>query len=199
LLVNFAAPIRCHVLLNAGSRFHILHILLAINTTAGLFDLHFTMNSALLGLLSCVFINFPVKLIHVDSHSLNPQSFTTYAHDNQLMAPFPLLRQVVMSGTGRDKLKHEFVNQFKPKERKIIVEAFLQTDFRTQSPRPFQLKCAIALKTGQDVMCTAGCGAGKTLAMALPVMMLDDGKIAPTIISLKLLQQNHIHIVVLEN
>jgi len=114
------------------------------------------------------------------------------------MAFFPLLRQVVMSGASRDKLNdlpNDFVEQFKPKERDIIVEAFLQTDFRTlgvQAPRPFQLECAVTLKTGQDLICTAGCGAGKTLAMALPVMMLDEGKIALTIVPLKLLQQNHV-------
>ena len=58
--------------------------------------------------------------------------------------------------------------------------------------RPFQLECAIALKTGEDLICTAGCGAGKTLTMALPVMMLDEGKLALTIVPLKLLQQNHV-------
>jgi ATP-dependent helicase YprA (DUF1998 family) len=119
------------------------------------------------------------------------------------MAFFPLLRQVVMSGASRDKLNDlpsDFVKQFKPKERDIIVEAFLQTDFRTlgiQAPRPFQLECAVALKTGHDLLCTAGCGAGKTLAMALPVMMLDEGKIALTIVPLKLLQKNHVRTFVL--
>jgi ATP-dependent helicase YprA (DUF1998 family) len=103
-----------------------------------------------------------------------------------------------MSGTGQDKLNHlseDFVHQFKLREREIIIEAFLQTDFRThgiQAPRPFQLKCAITLGTGRDLVCTAGCGAGKTLAMALPVMMLDEGKVALTIVPLKLLQQNHV-------
>jgi hypothetical protein len=50
------------------------------------------------------------------------------------MAPFPLHRPVVMSGTGRDKLNDlsdDFVRQFKPRERDIIIEAFLQTDIRT--------------------------------------------------------------------
>jgi hypothetical protein len=40
-------------------------------------------------------------------------------------------------------------------------------------------------------------GAGKTLAMALPVMMLDEGKIALTIVPLKLLQKNHVRTFVL--
>jgi ATP-dependent helicase YprA (DUF1998 family) len=119
------------------------------------------------------------------------------------MTPFPLVRQVVMSGTSRDNLNDlsdDFVKKFKPKEREIIIEEFLQTDFRTrgtQSPRPFQLDCAIALRTGEDLICTTGCGAGKTLAMALPVMMLDEGKIALTIVPLKLLQQNHVCILFL--
>lgn len=119
------------------------------------------------------------------------------------MDPFPLHRPVVMSAVGRSKLNdlsNDFINQFNPKECDIIIEAFLQTDFRTcgvQAPRPFQLECAVTLKTGQDLMCTAGCGAGKTLAMALPVMMLDEGKIALTIVPLKLLQQNHVRTFVL--
>ena len=85
------------------------------------------------------------------------------------MAPFPLHRPVVMSAAGRRKLNDlsdDFVKQFKPKECKISIEPFLQTDFRThgiQAPRPFQLKCAVTLGTGCDLMCTAGCGAGKTL------------------------------------
>ena len=114
------------------------------------------------------------------------------------MAPFPLLRQVVMSRTSQDNLNNlsdDFIKKFKRNHHEIIIEAFLQTDFRTcgnQSPRPFQLECAIALKTGEDLICTAGCGAGKTLAMALPVMMLDEGKLALTIVPLKLLQQNHV-------
>ena len=48
------------------------------------------------------------------------------------MAPFPLHRPVVMSGTGQDKLNHlseDCVHQFKPREREIIIEAFLQTTF----------------------------------------------------------------------
>jgi len=108
-----------------------------------------------------------------------------------------------MSGASQDKLNdlpNDFVEQFKPKEHDIIVEAFLQTDFRTlgvQAPRPFQLECAVTLKTGQDLICTAGCGAGKTLAMALPVMMLYEGKIALTIVPLKLLQQNHVRALIL--
>ena len=119
------------------------------------------------------------------------------------MAPFPLHRPVVMSGTGQDKLNDlsdDFVHQFKLRECEIIIEAFLQTDFRTngiQAPRPFQLQCAITLGTGRDLVCTAGCGAGKTLMMALPVTMLDEGKIALTIIPLKLLQQNHVRTVIL--
>jgi superfamily II DNA/RNA helicase len=114
------------------------------------------------------------------------------------MAHFLLHCPVVMSGTSRDKLNHlsdDFVHQFKPRERKIIIEAFLQTDSRTQgiqAPRPFQLECAITLGTGRDLVCTAGCGAEKTLAMALPVMMLGEGKIALTIVPLKLLQENHV-------
>jgi hypothetical protein len=61
------------------------------------------------------------------------------------MTPFPLVRQVVMSGTSRDNLNDlsdDFVKKFKPKEREIIIEAFLQTDFRTcgtQSPRPLTI------------------------------------------------------------
>lgn len=119
------------------------------------------------------------------------------------MAPFPLLRQVVMSRTSHDKLNDlsdDFIKSLKPKECDIIVEAFLQTDYRscgTQAPRPFQLECAVTLKTGQDLICTAGCWAGKTLAMALPVMMLNEGKIALTIVPLKLLQQNHVRNLVL--
>jgi superfamily II DNA/RNA helicase len=103
------------------------------------------------------------------------------------MAPFPLARKVVMSVQGRnnfDSLSDEFINKFNPKQHDIIIEAFLQTDCRTrgaQSPRPFQIECAVALKTGQDLMCTAGCGMGKTLAMALPVMLLDDRKMAITL------------------
>ena len=114
------------------------------------------------------------------------------------MAPFPLHRPVVMSGTGQAKLNDlsdDFVRQFKPREHEIIIEAFLQTDIRTngiQVPRPFQLECAVTLGMGQDLVCTAGCGTGKTLAMALPVTMLDEGKIALTIFPLKLLQQNHV-------
>ena len=117
------------------------------------------------------------------------------------MGFFPLLCQMVMSGASRDKLNdlpNDFVKQFKPKEHDIIVEAFLQTDFRTldiQAPRPFQLECAITLKTGQDLI--SGCRAGKTLAMALPVMMLDEGKIVLTIVPLNLLQQNHVRTFVL--
>jgi len=115
------------------------------------------------------------------------------------MAPFPLARKVVMSVRGRDNfdsLSDEFINKFDPKQRDIIIEAFLQTDYRTcgiQSLRPFQIECAVALKSGQDLICTAGCGTGKTLAMVLPMMLLDDKKLALTIVPLKLLQHNHVH------
>jgi superfamily II DNA/RNA helicase len=119
------------------------------------------------------------------------------------MAHFPLHCLVVMSGTSQDKLNHlsdDFVQQFELREHEIIIKAFLQTDYPTQgiqAPGLFQLECAITLGTGQDLVCMAGCGAGKTLAMALPVMMLDEGKITLTIIPLKLLQQNHVHTFVL--
>jgi ATP-dependent DNA helicase RecQ len=94
-------------------------------------------------------------------------------------------------------LPDDLVKKLKTNERNIIIKAFLQTDFRThgtQSPWLFQLDCAIALKAGEDLMCMVGCDAGKTLAMALPVTMLGEGKIALTIVPLKLLQQNHVHI-----
>jgi len=51
-----------------------------------------------------------------------------------------------MSGDKLNDLPNDFVKQFKPKEHNIIVEAVLQTDFRThgiQAPRPFQLECDI--------------------------------------------------------
>jgi hypothetical protein len=66
------------------------------------------------------------------------------------MAPFPLARKVAMSAHGQDNfdsLSDDFVNKFKPKQRDFIIEAFLQTDFRicgVQSPRPFQIECAVA-------------------------------------------------------
>ena len=119
------------------------------------------------------------------------------------MTSFPLLHQVVMSRTSHNKLNDlsdDFIKSLKPKEWDIVIEAFLQTDYRscgTPAPRPFQLECAITLKTGQDLICTAGCGAGKTLAMALPVMMLNEGKITLSIVPLKLLQQNHVRNLVL--
>ena len=93
------------------------------------------------------------------------------------MAPFPLLHQVVMSRTSQDNLNNlsdDFIQKFKQNDHEIIIEAFLQTDFRTsgnQSPRPFQLECAIALKTGQDLICTAGCSAGKILVMAKGILV----------------------------
>jgi ATP-dependent helicase YprA (DUF1998 family) len=105
------------------------------------------------------------------------------------MAPFPLLHQVVMSRTSHNKLNDlsdDFIKSLKPKEHDLIIEAFLQTDYRscgTQAPRPFQLECAITLKTGQHLICTAGCGTGKTLVMALPVMMLTKAR-SPSLLSL---------------
>ena len=115
------------------------------------------------------------------------------------MASFPLFHQVVMSRTSHNKLNKlsdDFIKSLKPKEQDIDIEAFFEMDYRscgTQAPHPFQLECAVTLKTGQDLICTAGCGAGKTLVMALPVIMLNEGKITLSIVPLKLLQKNHVH------
>ena len=114
------------------------------------------------------------------------------------MAPFSLARKVAMSAHGQDNfnsLSDDIVNKFKPKQCDFIIEAFLQTDFRTcgvQSPRSFQIECAVAHKLGQDLTCTAGCGTGKTLVMPLPMMLLDDKKLALTIVPLKLFRKNHV-------
>jgi len=71
------------------------------------------------------------------------------------MASFPLLHQVVMSRTSHNKLNDlsdDFIKSLKLKECNIIIKAFLQTNYRscgTQAPQPFQLECAITLKTGE--------------------------------------------------
>lgn len=114
------------------------------------------------------------------------------------MPPFPHTRDTVLSGNARhklDSLPAEFGSTLTPKDIELVVDAFQILDVRTggaQAPKSFQALTAAALHSGQNVLVTAGCGAGKTLAMALPIMLLAPGKMAITIVPLKLLQRNHV-------
>ncbi|KAG2047864.1 hypothetical protein BDR06DRAFT_896564, partial [Suillus hirtellus] len=62
----------------------------------------------------------------------------------------------------------------------------------TKQPKPFQLECLISLLTSRHVVVRAATGAGKILAMILPLLLSPD-KIAITVTPLKLLQKDHVN------
>lgn len=100
---------------------------------------------------------------------------------------------------GLSELVPTLLHQYSVNEQAGIVDAFVALDIQTKgriSAREFQIECAVALKMGRDVMCTAGCGSGKTLAMALAIMLLERRKLAITVVPLKLLQKNHVSVII---
>ncbi|KAJ7833818.1 P-loop containing nucleoside triphosphate hydrolase protein [Mycena leptocephala] len=80
-------------------------------------------------------------------------------------------------------------------ERLIALDAFLYLDFAsngTKTPRELQIRAAIAIRQGKDLVVRSGTGTGKTIAMILPLLMMPNDAIAITISPLRLIQDNHV-------
>jgi hypothetical protein len=85
-----------------------------------------------------------------------------------------------------------FTNTLNIPQRQDITDAFARVDFLakgTIQPKVFQLKCLISLLASRPVVVRAATGAGKTLAMMLPLLLSPD-KMASTVTPLKLLQKD---------
>ncbi|KAG1759353.1 hypothetical protein EDD22DRAFT_1052066 [Suillus occidentalis] len=91
-----------------------------------------------------------------------------------------------MSLAALDALKNlptEFIEPLHISQRQNIVDSFARLDFLTEGtkqPKLFQLKCLMSLLASRHVVVRAATGAGKTLAMILP-LLLSPNKIAITV------------------
>ncbi|KAJ7767332.1 P-loop containing nucleoside triphosphate hydrolase protein [Mycena metata] len=88
-----------------------------------------------------------------------------------------------------------FMASLTTQERVVVVDAFLYLDFAskgTKAPRELQLRAAIAVKAGEDLLVRSGTGTGKTLAMILPVLSMAKDSVVITISPLRLIQDNHV-------
>ncbi|KAG2054205.1 hypothetical protein BDR06DRAFT_1007878 [Suillus hirtellus] len=95
-----------------------------------------------------------------------------------------------------ENLPTDFIEPLHLSQRQNIVDSFARLDFLTEGtkqPKPFQLECLISLLASRHVVVRAATGAGKTLAMILPLLLSPD-KIAITITPLKLLQKDHVRL-----
>ncbi|KAG1756150.1 hypothetical protein EDD22DRAFT_827858 [Suillus occidentalis] len=94
-----------------------------------------------------------------------------------------------------ENLPTEFIEPLHISQRQNIVDSFARLDFLTEGtkqPKLFQLKCLMSLLASRHVVVRAATGAGKTLAMILP-LLLSPNKIAITVTPLKLLQKDHVN------
>ncbi|KAJ7882740.1 P-loop containing nucleoside triphosphate hydrolase protein [Mycena olivaceomarginata] len=92
-------------------------------------------------------------------------------------------------------LPRPFMASLSGVERLIALDAFLYLDFAsngTKTPRELQIRAAIAIRQGKDLVVRSGTGTGKTIAMILPLLMLPNDAIAITISPLRLIQDNHV-------
>ncbi|KAJ7939526.1 hypothetical protein B0H13DRAFT_2300804 [Mycena leptocephala] len=79
-------------------------------------------------------------------------------------------------------------------ERRTVLQAFLHLDIAskgTKTPRLLQLRAALAVIAGKDLVVRSGTGSGKTLAMILPVLSLPTTSAIITVSPLRLIQDNH--------
>ncbi|KAG1750538.1 P-loop containing nucleoside triphosphate hydrolase protein [Suillus paluster] len=94
-----------------------------------------------------------------------------------------------------ENLLTEFIEPLHIFQRQNIVDSFARLNFLTEGtkqPKLFQLECLMSLLTSRHVVVWAATGAGKTLAMILP-LLLSPNKIAITVTPLKLLQKDHVN------
>ncbi|KAG2155301.1 uncharacterized protein EDB93DRAFT_1264911 [Suillus bovinus] len=94
-----------------------------------------------------------------------------------------------------ENLPTDFIDPLDISQHQDIVDSFSRLDFLakgTKQPKLFQLKCLISLLASRHVVVRAATGAGKTLAMILPLLLSPD-KIAITVTPLKLLQKDHVN------
>jgi ATP-dependent helicase YprA (DUF1998 family) len=92
-------------------------------------------------------------------------------------------------------LPRPFMASLSGVERLIALDAFLYLDFAsngTKTPRELQIRTAIAIRQGKDLVVRSGTGTGKTIAMILPLLMLSNDAVAITISPLHLIQDNHV-------
>ncbi|KAJ7100305.1 P-loop containing nucleoside triphosphate hydrolase protein [Mycena crocata] len=92
-------------------------------------------------------------------------------------------------------LPYEFMSSLSVSQRVIVLNAFLHLDFASQgrlTPREMQLRAAIAVGEGKNLMVRSATGSGKTLAMILPVLMLEKDAVVITVSPLRLIQDNHV-------
>ncbi|KAJ7498333.1 P-loop containing nucleoside triphosphate hydrolase protein [Mycena galericulata] len=92
-------------------------------------------------------------------------------------------------------LPRPFMASLSGGERLIALDAFLYLNFAsngTKTPRELQIRAAIAIRQGKDLVVRSGTGTGKTIAMILPLLMMPNDAIAITILPLRLIQDNHV-------
>ncbi|OAX38544.1 P-loop containing nucleoside triphosphate hydrolase protein [Rhizopogon vinicolor AM-OR11-026] len=90
-------------------------------------------------------------------------------------------------------LPTDFTSALDTLQRQNIIDAFVRVDFLTKGtirPKSLQPKCLISSLASRHVVVKAATGAGKTLAMMLP-LFLSPNKMAITVTPLKLLQKDH--------
>ncbi|KAJ7663217.1 P-loop containing nucleoside triphosphate hydrolase protein [Mycena polygramma] len=92
-------------------------------------------------------------------------------------------------------LPRSFMVSLTSLERLIALDAFLYLDFAsngTKTPRELQIRAAIAIRQGKDLLVRSCTGTGKTISMILPFLMMPHDAIAITISPLRLIQDNHV-------
>ena len=92
------------------------------------------------------------------------------------------------------KMQELMGRPLRKKEQQDIRLAFAVMNEKFEGkkfPRPFQMKTALDIINGKNVVVRAGTGAGKTLAMGL-IMLLRPYWTVVTIAPLKALQQQHV-------
>ncbi|KAJ7759810.1 P-loop containing nucleoside triphosphate hydrolase protein [Mycena maculata] len=94
-----------------------------------------------------------------------------------------------------NSLSYEFMEALSTAQRIIVLNAFLFLDFVSKgqkTPRDLQLRAAIAVGEGKNLLVRSGTGSGKTLAMIIPVLLLPKDAIVITVSPLRLIQDNHV-------
>lgn len=111
--------------------------------------------------------------------------------DHAIVAAFPLS---ISARAALNALPSAFVSGLTVDQQRLVVKAFSVLDIASQgkqTPRLLQLESVLAVASRSNFICRAGTGYGKTLAMILPLLVLER-KIAITVSPLKLLQDEHV-------
>ncbi|KAJ6533463.1 hypothetical protein B0H10DRAFT_1859906 [Mycena sp. CBHHK59/15] len=90
-------------------------------------------------------------------------------------------------------LPHDFMASLSAAERLIVLNTFLYLVVASKGRKiswELQIRAALAICSGKDLLAQSGTGSGKTLAMIISALLFSNDTIVITVSPLRLIQDN---------